>query len=87
MRIERKLWLGLMAGVAATPLASAPASAERQTWPGIVALTADKSSNALPIHCIRECTLTQSSTGGFTIEYCRRFRPWRFHGEPPTRRF
>lgn len=70
MRVDRKLLLGLTAGVAAVLAASAPAFA-----------------SALPFPWIKECYFTQSNTGGFTIEECRRFVPWRFYGVAPLHRF
>lgn len=70
MRVERKLWLGLLAGFAALYAASASASA-----------------SALPFHCVKQCYFTQSSTGGFTLEFCRRFVPWRFYDESLLRQF
>ena len=70
MKVERKLWFGLMAGVAAMTMASAPASA-----------------SALTIQYIQVCYLTQSSTGGYTIEECRRFVPSWFYDVRPHRRF
>lgn len=70
MNVERKLWFGLMAGVAAMTMASAPASA-----------------SALMIQYLQVCYLTQSSTGGYTIEECRIFMPSRFYHVRPLRRF
>lgn len=117
MRVERKPWLGLMAGVAALMVPGATASAEQQNGPEIIMLMTDdagwndfgaypggrkngpqmaathdsvpltKHSSMLPIQCIKECYLTQSSTGGYTIEYCRPFVPRRFYGMPRLRRF
>lgn len=88
MRVERRLWLGLIAGVAAITAAGAPVSAGQQRSSGIIALPPDQSASA-PL--IRQCFLTQSSTGGFTIEYCRRFMPWpmlrRFYDKSPPSRF
>jgi hypothetical protein len=69
MRVERKLGLGLLAGLAAINAAGAPAFA-----------------SLLPVPCIKQCYVTQSSTGGFTLEYCRRFVPWRFYDESRRRR-
>jgi hypothetical protein len=72
MRVERRPWLGLIAAAAAMTSANAPASAASLT----------RSSSALPIQYIRECYFTQSSTGGFTIEQCRRFIAWQFYNVP-----
>jgi hypothetical protein len=66
----------------------------RKLWLGlmagfaaIVAASAPASAGALPTQCIQVCYFTQSSTGGFTIEQCRRFIASRFYGAPPLRRF
>lgn len=67
---------------------------ERKLWlclmAGFAAMnaaSAPASAGAWPVHCIRQCYFTQSSTGGFTLEYCRRFVPWRFYDESLLRRF
>ena len=70
MRVERKLRLGLLVGLAAINAASAPAFA-----------------SLLPVPCIKQCYVTQSSTGGFTLEYCRRLVPWRFYDGSLLRSF
>src|SRR5690349_22836412 len=41
MKVSRKLWLGLLAGVAAVSLASAPASAQQQQKPNILFIMGD----------------------------------------------
>jgi hypothetical protein len=104
MKVERTLWLGLMAGVAAMTAATASASAQQQKGPDIkMLMTRDAgwndfgaypegakttSSNALPIQYVQEwCYFFQSSTGGYTIEECRPFMPWRLYDLPPVRRF
>jgi hypothetical protein len=78
---KRKPWLGLMACLmawgAAMTVVNAPAAA----------VTLTKSSIVLPVQYIRECYFTQSSSGGFTIEQCYRFLPWRFYDVPLHRRF
>lgn len=75
MQVERRLWLGLTAAAAAMTVANAPASAASLT----------RSSSVLPVQYIKECYFTQSSTGGFTIEQCRRFIAWRFYNVPLRR--
>lgn len=41
MKVKRKLWLGLLAGVAAVAVASSQASAQQQKQPNIVMLMTD----------------------------------------------
>src|SRR5262249_6036326 len=41
MKVSRKLWLGLLGGVAAVSLASAPASAQQQQKPNILFIMGD----------------------------------------------
>jgi hypothetical protein len=50
-------------------------------------LTSIDVSSALPIQFIEDCYFTQSSTGGFTIEYCRPSMPWQFYELVPLRRY
>jgi hypothetical protein len=41
MKVSRKLWLGLLAGVAAVSMASVPASAQQQQKPNILFIMGD----------------------------------------------
>ena len=41
MKVSRKLWLGLLGGVAAVSVASAPASAQQQQKPNILFIMGD----------------------------------------------
>ena len=41
MKVSRKLWLGLLAGVAAVSMVSAPASAQQQQKPNILFIMGD----------------------------------------------
>ena len=41
MKVSRKLWLGLLGGVATVSLASAPASAQQQQKPNILFIMGD----------------------------------------------
>jgi hypothetical protein len=44
-------------------------------------------ASTLPIQFVEDCYFIQSSTGGFTIEYCRPSMPWRFYELVPLRRY